>query len=666
MSDFLAGLRHGVRAFRRAPAFSALAVTILASGIGATTAMYTLVEHVLLRTLPFQEPDRLVWMYNTRTERDRAPISVPDLEDYRRASSLSSLAAFTNWTTNLTGVGTPERLDGVRVSGNFFAVLGTNTILGRVVQPDDEAKQGRVVVLTHGLWQRRFGADAAIVGRGILLNGARYTVVGVLPSRFLFPFRDAELAVPLPLQSDPRRADRGANFLRVVARLAPGVTIGEAKADRYTIAQRLQLQYPTANAKKNGISLYPLHAEIVRDYRSMLWTLFASVGVLLLVECVNLANLLLVHTAGRQNEFVVRGSLGASRGQLVRQLLGEVTVLATFGGVLGLVLAYAGLGSWRAWGPADFPQMATTVIDGRVLAFAAMLSSLRAMACAVAPAWFATREAKSSRLTSDRTTTVSRAHRAMQRAFVSAQMISATVLLVGMLLMAHGLARLEQVAPGFTPGQALSLQLSLPPATYKDREALTSFFEALRDRLRSVPGTESVGAVSLLPLSGLLSTADVALLDRPAPPPEEVPQAHLRVTGGEYFQAAGIQVLEGRSFDDRDGQDGQPVAIVSRTFAERHWPGASAIGKSLEIVQTSASPRLEIVGVVSDVKQFTLDAPATADLYVPLHQMPAFQVPLMAARTYWVVRGRDGDTPPTQAIRAAVTQVDPTVALRGD
>jgi len=339
-----------------------------------------------------------------------------------------------------------------------------------------------------------------------------------------------------------------------------------------------------------------------------------------------------------------------------------VTVLATFGGVLGLVLAYAGLGSWRAWGPADFPQMATTVIDGRVLAFAAMLSSLRAMACAVAPAWFATREAKSSRLTSDRTTTVSRAHRAMQRAFVSAQMISATVLLVGMLLMAHGLARLEQVAPGFTPGQALSLQLSLPPATYKDREALTSFFEALRDRLRSVPGTESVGAVSLLPLSGLLSTADVALLDRPAPPPEEVPQAHLRVTAGEYFQAAGIQVLEGRSFDDRDGQDGQPVAIVSRTFAERHWPGASAIGKSLEIVQTSASPRLEIVGVVSDVKQFTLDAPATADLYVPLHQMPAFQVPLMAARTYWVVRGRDGDTPPTQAIRAAVTQVDPTVA----
>ena len=209
---------------------------ILATGIGASTVMYTLVQSVLLRELPFQDPERLVWMYNARTERDRAPLSVPDLEDYRReASSLAGLAVFTNWTTNLTGVGTPERLDGVRVSGNFFELLGTSAALGRTLQPDDETRERRVAVLTHGLWQRRFGGDPGFVGKDISLNGATYTVVGVLPPRFLFPFREAELAVPVTLQSDPRRADRGANFLRVVARLAPAVTLpgqGGSRRDR--------------------------------------------------------------------------------------------------------------------------------------------------------------------------------------------------------------------------------------------------------------------------------------------------------------------------------------------------------------------------------------------------------------------------------------------------
>jgi hypothetical protein len=422
MFEFFTGLRHAFRILRRAPGFAALAITILATGIGASTVMYTLVQSVLLRELPFQEPERLVWMYNTRTERDRAPLSVPDLEDYRReASSLSGLAVFTNWTTNLTGIGMPERLDGVRVSGNFFELLGTSAALGRTLQPDDETRERRVAVLTHGLWQRGFGGDPDVVDTDISLNGATYTVVGVLPQRFLFPFREAEVAVPVTLQSDPRRADRGANFLRVVARLAPAVTLTQAKADLDAIAHRLQ-------------------------------------------------------------------------------------------------------------------------------------------------------------------------------------------------------------------------------------------------RLTSIPGVEAAGTVSLLPLGGLLSTADVAFPDRPAPPPDEVPQAHLRVATGEYFAAAGIQVLEGRAFDLHDTQDGQAVAIVSRSFAGRHWRGKSAVGQSVQIVQTSQSPQLTVVGVVNDVKQFTLDGPTTADLYVSLHQMPAFQAPLIASRMYWVIRGRGDTALTTQAIRSAVTQVEPNVA----
>ena len=658
MSDFLSGVRHGVRAFRRAPGFTALAVVILATGIGASTVMYTLVQSVLLRELPFQDPERLVWMYNSRTERDRAPLSIPDVEDYRReASTLAGLALFTNWTTNLTGVGTPERLDGVRVSGNFFELLGTSPALGRVLEPDDETRERRVAVMTHGLWQRRFGGDPGLIGRDVSLNGASYTVVGVLQPRFLFPFREAELAVPVTLQSDPRRADRGANFLRVVARLAPAVTLAQAKGDLDAIAQRLQQQYPSENARKIGISLYPLHTEIVRDYRGMLWTLFASVGG----GCVNLANLLLVRATGRQTEFAVRTALGASRGQLSRQLLGETALLAACGGALGLLLADAGLAAWRAFGPADFPHLSTIAIDRRVLLFAVGLTSVTAIVCGLAPAWLASRKALAGGM-GPRTTTTTRAQWIVQRVFVSGQIASATVLLIGMLLMAQGFAKLEQVPSGFTPSDAVSVQLSLPPGAYSSRDALTRFFDSVRDRMEAIPGVEAAGVVSLLPLSGLLSTADVAFPDRPAPPPDEVPQAHLRVATGEYFSAAGIGLLEGRPFDLHDTQHGQPVAIVSRTFAERHWPGTSAVGRSVQIIQTPQSPHLTVVGVVSDVKQFTLDGLTTADLYVPLQQMPAFQAPLIASRMFWVVRGRGDAASMTQAVRLAVAQVEPNVA----
>src|SRR5262245_53281602 len=419
MSEFFGGFRQAYRTFRRAPGFAVLAITTLAVGIGASTVMYTLVQNVVLRELPFQNPEQLVWMYNTRMERDRAPLSLPDLEDYRReVSTLTGMAVFTNWTTNLTGVGAPERLDGVRVSGNFFELLGTSAALGRTLQPADETRERRVAVLTHGLWQRRFGGDPVVVGKDISLNGATYTVVGVLHQRFLFPFREAELAVPVTLQGDPRRTDRGANFLRVIARLAPAVTLAQAKGDLDAIAHRLQRLYPTENARKIGISLYPLHTEIVRDYGRMLWTLFASVGVLLLVGCVNLANLLLVRATGRQTEFAVRSSLGASGGQLALQLLGETALLALAGGVTGLGLVYAALDAWRAWGPADFPHLAIIGLEWRVLLFAVALSSVTALVCGLAPAWFASRKVMGITGMAPRTSTTSRGQWIVQRVFV--------------------------------------------------------------------------------------------------------------------------------------------------------------------------------------------------------------------------------------------------------
>jgi predicted permease len=599
-------------------------------------------------------------MYNLRTERDRAPLSIPDVEDYRRESStVAALAVFTNMTTNLTGVETPERLEGVRVSGNFFDVLGTSAHRGRLLQPEDEERGARVAVLTHGLWRRSFGGDDGIVGREISLHGANYTVVGILPPRFLFPFRDAELAIPTTLRTDARRSDRGANFLRVVARLKPEFGVTEAKTELNGIARRLQQRYPNENAKKTGISLYPLHGEIVRDYRTMLWTLFAAVAVVLVVGSINLANLLLVRAAGRRTEFALRMSLGASRGRVARQLVGEAMLLATLGGGFGLVLAFGGLALWRGFGPADFPQRSAIAIDATVVLFTISVSLATAVVCGVVPAWFAVSQPS---LGAARTTTISRAQTTAQHAFVSIQTAAATVLLIAMLLMARGFARLERVDPGFTPAHAVAVPLSLPPARYGNRDALTHFYDALRDRLRAISSIESAGAVSQLPLSGLLTTVDIALLDRPAPQRSEVPQAHFRIATPEYFAAAGIRILAGRSFDARDTAIGQPVAIVSRTFADRHWPGAYAVGQSIRIIQEGEPPALEIVGIVEDVKQFTMDGTPTADLYLPLYQVPAFQAPATASRMNWVVRTRDDTASLAGQIRRAVAQVDPGVA----
>jgi putative ABC transport system permease protein len=656
-------VRHAIRLVRRQPGFSAFAVLTLMTGIGAATAVYSLVHAVLLWDFPFVEPQRLAWMYNARTERDRAPFSIADIEDYRRDNStLAGMAVFVNWTANLTGGGEPERLEGTRVSGDFFPLLGSHAALGRVLGPRDEANGERVVVLTHGLWMRRFGGDSSIVGTRVVLNGAAYLIVGVMPPGFVFPFRDAELAVPITLRDDPRRTDRGANFLRIVARLKPGVTFAQAKADLDATAHRLQRSYPDDDARKTGVNLYPLHAEIVGEYRQILWTLFAAVGVLLAIGCGNLANVLLVRAVDRRSELGVRLALGASPRKIVVQLATEVMVLAVLGGALGLVVAAGAIAGWRSFGPANFPRLADIAIDGHLFLFAAAICAAVVLVCGVIPGWLATRDLKGAIESAPWTRTGGRREGFVRRAFVVVQIGGATVLLVCMGLAARSFARLEQVDPGFTPDHALSIQLSLPPTRYGNREAIAALYHALRARLDTVSSVRAVGAVSLLPLSGLLSTIDIAFPDRPAPPPDEVPQAHFRVASPDYFAAAGIAVIDGREFSDHDDARGKPVALVSRAFAERHWPGQRALGRYVQIPQGPQSPLLEIVGVVKDVKQFTVDGAATADLYVPIVQMPVSQAPIVAARMYWIVRTRADPGLSILDVRRAVRAVDPDIA----
>jgi putative ABC transport system permease protein len=654
------------RALRRRPGFLVFAVSTLAAGIGGAALVFSLVHAVLLDALPLRNPDELVWMYNARTERDRAPFSIPDLDDYRRANTtLADFALFTNWTANLTGGGAPERLEGTRVSGNFFPVLGARPLIGRGLSPSDDAGGARVAVITYGLWQRRFGGDAAIVGRSVSLNGAAHTVVGVMPRSFLFPFRDAEVAVPLPLQSDARRGNRGANFLRVVARLKPGVALAQAKVDLDGIARRLQARFPDDDSRKIGVNLFPLHAEIVRDYRQILWTVFAGVGLFLLVGCGNLASLLLARATEREAEFAVRASLGASRARIVRQLAAEASVIAMSGAAAGAALAWVGTRAWRVFGPVSFPHRDTIAVNGPVLAFAVIASLAVTILCGLVPAWRAGRIAAAPIERAARSTTAGPRHQRTRRAFVLLQVAGAVVLLVYMALSARSFARLSRVDVGFDPSHAVSMQLSLPPLDYTDRASLVRFSESLGGRLASAPGVRAVGAVSLRPLTGLLNTIDLAFPGRPLPPPDAVPQAHFRMATPGYFAAAGIPLLAGREFTDLDREDGRPVAIVSRTFAARHWPGQAALGKTVQIVDGSPSAPLTVVGISADVKQFTVDAPATPDLYVPLAQMPPGQAPIVASRMYWMVRADGNLDALGTSVRDAVRAVDSTVAASG-
>jgi len=653
------------RAVHRQPRFWLCAVATVGLGVGATTAVFAVVQAVLLRELPFREPERLVWMYNQRTERDRAPLSLPDLEDYRRENrTLLGLAPFTNWTTNLTGEGDAERLEGVRVGGSFFDVLGAVAAVGRTLGPADADAGARVAVLTHGLWQRRFGGDPSLVGRSIRLNGVEHEVIGVMPRGFVFPFRDAELAIPLALRSDARSAQRGANFLRVVARLAPAATLRAAKADLDGIARRLQREYPDEDARKTGISLYPLHAEIVGEYRRALWTILGAVVLLFVVGCGNLANLMLVRAVLRRRELGVHALLGASRARLVRRVLAEAFAIAAGGWLFGGFLAWVAVAAWRSFGPPGFPRMDEVAIDLRVLAFAGAASGLVALVCSAVPAGRLPSDLADELRQETRSASGSRRLGALRRSFVVLQLAGSALLLAYMGLVARGFARLERVEPGFG-ASAVTMQLSLPPARYGERQSLARFHDALAPRLSALPGVRAVGAVSLLPLSGLLSTVDLALPDREPPPPEEVPQAHYRTASPGYFAAAGIAVVEGREFRDDDGPRSRPVALVSRTLAERSWPGESAVGKHLRIADPPDSPLVEIVGVVADVKQFRLDGAPTADLYLPLQQMPDAAVPLIAARMYWVVGTTVRADSISGALRREVREVDPEVAASG-
>jgi predicted permease len=663
IEGLLQDLRYAARRLLQTPGFTAVAVLALALGIGGNTAIFSLVNSILLRQLPFRQPEQLVWVSSRRSDSGKRPFNLPDFIDYRdQNQGLAGIAAFTNWSANLTDRGDPERLQGLRISANAFQMLGVDAMAGRIFSPaDDTPGAQRVVVLSYGLWRRRFGADPQLVGKTLTLNGAGYTVVGVLPPRFFFPkFIEAELAVPLSPDADPWRGVRNStNFLYALARIKPGVTREQAEADLTSVAERQRQQYPDANRRKLGVTLSPLHEEVVGNFRLALWVLLGAVGVVQLITCVNLANLALVQAAARRREMAIRTALGATRSRLIQQLATESLLLALLGGLAGLLLAFWGIPLLLALSPASLPRVAEVGMDFRVLGLTLALSLLAGVIFGLAPAWQAMRVSLNEELKESGRSSAGGARQSRaQGLLVITEIALSLVLLIGAGLLVKSFLRLQAVSPGFEAENALAVRLSLPKAHYSNRAALTAFYEKLRPRLESLPGVETVGVVSVLPLSGTPHSIPFTIEGRAATP-DEVERADYRVVNSGYFRALKIPLIAGREFNERDMAQTAPVAIISQSLAHRYWPDRSPLGAHLRINDNNQGPRpVEIVGVVGDVKHLSLDGEPAPHIYLPIHQTHEDNVVWLTDNQYWLLRTTVDPLTLQAAVRREIQAVD--------
>lgn len=664
MGGMVQDLRYAIRTLFRSPGFAAASILILALGIGANTAIFSVMRAVLLRPLPFREPERLAWVWSTRVDRDRAFYSIPNFRDtVSSARSFEGLAAFTPWGPTLSGDGEPERLSAVRVTGNAFSLLGAGAATGRVVEPGDaEHEAARIAVISHGLWARRFGADQRIVGKAVILNGETHTIVGVLPKEFLFPGADdADLAAPLSLAADPRRTERGSNFLRVFGRLAAGSDASRAGAELASITARLRDLHPDENAKLTAPRVLPLTEEIVGGSRRLLLVLSAAVALLLLVACANLAALFLVRGLGRRHEVSVRKALGAGPVRLVMPFLAEAALVAAAGALVALVVARETIPLLLAFAPSTLPRAVTAAIDGVVLLFASILAGACALLSGLGPAVVAARTPAAGSLQERDAGPAGRSGRA-RRGFVLAQVALSLTLLAGAVLLSKSFARLTSVDPGFSPERVLSVRLTLGKARYPDPESAARFFESATQRLRELPGVEAAGSTSVLPLSGMNARQDFAIVGRPAGKPSEAPGAQSRWVDAGYFATLGVPIRQGRAFTDRDDSPAPGVAIVDEVLARQLFPGGDAVGSRLRLEDAEERPReAEIVGVVGGVKHFALEEEPLGTLYLPAAQIPENMLSLLLNNSNLVVRTSVPPLSAAQAVRTAIREIDPDV-----
>lgn len=659
-------VRYGMRGLARRPRFTLAVVLMLGVGIGVSTALFSLAYNVLLRQLPFEQADRLVWVWSVRTDRDDAPFTLPEFLDYRDENqSLEGLAAFAAWNPILSGAGDAERLQGMRISAHAFQMLGVTPAAGRTLLPsDDDPKSERVVVLGHSLWHRRFGGDAGVAGTRLTLNGDAYTVVGVLPREYIFPVVGGEIAVPLMPDSDPLRNVRGSvNFLRMIGRLKPGVAREQAEAHLTALCRQLKERYPVEYARKVGVRLEALHDRIVGNFRVTLLFLLGAVLSVLLIGCTNLAGLLLARATARKREVAVRMAMGASRLRLVRQMLTESLVLSVAGGAAGLLVATWGIETLVALSPADLPRLGEVRLDSMVLIFATSLSVLAGVLFGLAPALQAVKEDLNQGLKEGGRSGESARGNRVRRMLVTLETALAVLLLMVTGLLVKSFLNLQQVDPGFDGRRVLMMQTSFPRAGYETPDRIVMFYEKLRERVARLPGVQAFGVVQVAPLSGVIGRVPFTVEGKPPASPELKQLAEYRVVSPEYFSALSVPVLQGRPFGDADTSQTRPVAVVNEAFARQYFADESPIGAQLNIDDTNSGPRaVEIVGVVRNVQQISLGGKPTLDIYLPLLQLHPDQMATVRNNQFWFVRTGANPLALADAVRQELRTVDPNVA----
>jgi putative ABC transport system permease protein len=638
--------RYAIRQLLRAPGFTVVAILTLALGIGATSAIFSVVNGVLLRPLAYPHPDRIVRVNELLQKFGRFSVAPATFLDWRQQNTVfSQIAAMNSTGATLVSSTGAERIAGGLVSWDTFDLLQVAPALGRSFRAEEDAPgKDDVIILSHGMWQRRFGGDPAILGKSVTLSGTPVTVVGVMPAGFAF-MADAEFWRPLALPANP---SRGGHYLGVIARLKPGVTTEQAGAEIKTISERLAVQYPDASANESA-EVLGLQDSVVEGIRPALLTLLAAVGVVILIACANVANLLLVRASVRGKEIAIRTALGAGRGRLVLQMLSESLVLALAGGAVGLLLAYLAIDPIQKLSAGSIPRVAEIRIDSSVLFFAILVSLATGILFGLAPAWQASRSTIGAVLKEGGRSSTSSSGRWMRNALLVAEVAMSIVLLVGAALLLRSFARLTSVDPGFKPEHVLAFRVALPTAAYADDQQRAAFFARLLDGLDALPEVTSAGVTQTLPMRGdyILS---FTIQGQPAPKPNEGPSANFRVASPNYFQTLGIPLLRGRTFTDRDQAKSPMVAIVDQKFVDRHFPDRDPIGQGIDIGNGSDG-FYEIVGVVGSIRLANLETNPAPTMYVPFNQDPFSGA--------WVVARTEGDpTALSAAVRQTVRSID--------
>ncbi|HKZ81182.1 MAG TPA: ABC transporter permease [Pyrinomonadaceae bacterium] len=659
MHKLLQDLRYALRTQVKRPGFALIIVMTLALGIGANTAIFTVVNAALLRGLPYKSPDRLYHLWESTPQKEFAQreFSYPDYQDYQQNQVCEGIAAYTGGGVIMTGRGEPERVFAPAASANFFSVLGVDAVIGRTFLPgEDKPGAPRVTVLSYGLWQRRFGADAGIVGQTLTLNGDSYTVIGVLPPNFQFALRPADLWRPYqPTEAQlTRRFMHGTNL---IARFKSGVSVTQAQSELSVITSRIEQEYKESHA---GITLkvVPLQEQVVGQVKPVLLVLLAAVGFVLLIACANVAGLLLTRSLSRQKEVAIRSALGASRLRVIRQFLTESVVLSMCGGGIGLLLAFWGVDLLVATLPDTqlnaLPFLKSLRIDTNMLAFSFGLSLLTGIIFGMAPALQASRLDLNEVLKEGGRTTSSGSGHRLRGVFVMTEIALAVVLLIGAGLLMKSLLRLLQTSPGFNPENMLTMTVVLPARKYSESNRQIGFQDQLRERVRSLPGVNSIGMVNILPLQGG-NTTRFNVEGDPIPPPGQEIEANIRIVDETYFQTLGVPFLAGRNFDERDKEGSPGVVIIGKTLADKLFAGRDPVGHRLVYTGVQA-PVDSVVGVVGDVKITGLDDAIRPVVYYPYRQNSS-----MAANL--VVRTNADPNALASAVRNETRTLEPDVAI---